>query len=627
MGRKRVKVAKYTKEKNAEAWRKYREEQAKRTYGMWDCFRYVFRDLRREHPLALAINAAIVVLALAGSVMETLGNKYLVELALDGGDRKRLALIFFSLFAAAKLCSYGKNQCENYMGYMGHQKLNLAWIRRLLAKNLSMDYENNEKAKINDLLNKAVQACYRGASDVLYNFRQMTLTALTFLTFGGILSMLSPWLILIVGVPAAAGYYINRHKMMWIWNMADNWQNCERQLGYVQNKATNFRAMKDVQLYGMQSWFRQSYRRSFQERQGWYEQQDVWELRHRVLSHIVQSAGNLAAYAYVILLVVKGEIGAGDFVLYFNSIMRLSTSVRELFEHFSGLPWQGQQISYIREYLDYENNTNRGAGAPLPTGECEIEFRNVGYTYYQAEQPTLRNISFTLHKGERLALVGLNGAGKTTLIKLMCGLYDPTEGEILLNGRNVKEYNRTEYFRLFSCVFQDINVLPVTIAENVAGESSDRLDRGRVIDCLQKAGVYEDIMRLPEKENTRLRKSICEQATDLSGGQTQKLALAKALYKDAPVLLLDEPTAALDPLAEQRMYQNYAEFSQARASVFISHRLASTRFCDRILLLENGSVAEEGSHDELMRLAGKYAELFELQSSYYNEKKGETEYA
>lgn len=294
-------------------------------------------------------------------------------------------------------------------------------------------------------------------------------------------------------------------------------------------------------------------------------------------------------------------------------------AVSDWCNNMSGYQWISGNINNYREYLETEDNTNRGEGVPIPEGECEIEFRNVTYTYGGAEKPTLSNLSFTLHKGEKLALVGLNGAGKTTIVKLMCGLYDPTEGEILLNGVNVKEYNREEYFKLFSAVFQDISLMAVSVAENISGQPAENTVNELLVDCMKKSGIYEKVMTLPQQEKTPLVRSVYQNSVDLSGGEKQKLALAKALYKGAPILLLDEPTAALDAIAEQQMYTNYLEFSKARSSLFISHRLASTRFCDRIIMIENGGIAECGTHAELMKHNGKYAELYNLQSSYYND--------
>lgn len=442
-------------------------------------------------------------------------------------------------------------------------------------------------------------------------------------SYGSILSILSPVMLLIVAVPAITGYYINKHKMMWIWGMVENWQGYERELDYITGAGMSYKYGKDVRLFGMEKWFDSLFQRAKNNRLDWYEQQDAWERRWDILGLIVQGIGNFAAYAYVIWLVLSGNIGVGSFVLYFNSIAMLAGAFRDWCDKYSGFQWFSNNTNYMRDYCDMKDKTNRGEGKPLPEGECEIEFRNVTYTYADAEEPTLSNLSFTLKKGEKLALVGLNGAGKTTIIKLLCGLYDPTEGEILLNGVNVKQYNREEYFTMFSTVFQDISFLPVTVAENITMQHKADMDMEKLIECLKKAGIYEKVQSLPQGLDSRMIRSVFEDAVEFSGGETQKLALARALYKGGAVLLLDEPTAALDPIAEQEMYLRYAEFSTNRSSVFISHRLASTRFCDRILLIENGGIAEEGTHAELMQLNGKYSELFDLQSSYYNKKEGE----
>ena len=323
-------------------------------------------------------------------------------------------------------------------------------------------------------------------------------------------------------------------------------------------------------------------------------------------------------YAWLISRAVAGEIDASRFVLYF-------TAMTELAEVVTGIRWWwscvcegAMQVSDYRECMEVPDRMNRGKGIPLPQGAFSIVFRNVSYRYQESGKNVLERVSFEVKAGEKLALVGLNGAGKTTLIRLMCGLLTPTEGEILLDGHRPGEYNREELYSLFGLVPQNYHLLPFSIARNVAcAEEEEEIDRNRLEICLRKAGLEEKIRSLPQGADTPLNRQVNPGGVEFSGGETQKLLLARLLYRKPKCIILDEPTAALDPIAEDRMYRQYNEITDGATSVFISHRLASTRFCDRIFLLDGAGIAEAGTHEELMAAGKKYRELFEVQSKYY----------
>ena len=329
---------------------------------------------------------------------------------------------------------------------------------------------------------------------------------------------------------------------------------------------------------------------------------------------------NGVAYFYLIRMALVDGLPASRFLLYFTAVSGFTAWITGILGEFVKLHKEGLELNAIRDYLDTPEPFRFTGGLPLPdlSKGCELRLEKVSFRYPGAEADTIHQLDLTVKPGEKLAIVGLNGAGKTTLVKLLCGLLDPSEGRVLLGGVDIRDFNRRDYYAQLSTVFQDFAILDVSVAENVA-QRVDGIDRERVRDCLALAGLCEKIESLPGGIDAKLGRDVWEEGVLLSGGETQRLMLARALYRDAPLLLLDEPTAALDPLAESDIYSKYNEMTCGKTAVFVSHRLASTRFCDRILFLADGKIAEEGSHETLLAKDGEYAKLFAVQSRYYQE--------
>ena len=434
-----------------------------------------------------------------------------------------------------------------------------------------------------------------------------------------LLTDLNPVLAVAVIAMALVGYLVTRRLTRWQQDHREELNRCYVRENYVANKAESDKLAKDVRLFGLRDWLMELYEKSIRLHKDFVYRRERVLVWGDLLDVLLTLLRNGLAYWYLISMAIEGQLTTAQFLLYFAAASGFADWVGQILNNMVEVQKECREISSVLEWIEYPEPFRFTGGKPIPKGDgYELRLENVSFRYPEAEKPVFEHLYLTIHPGEKLAVVGLNGAGKTTLVKLICGLLDPVEGRVLLNGVNIRELNRREYYACISGVFQDNSLLPGSVAENIT-LSETVTDTEKVNDCIEKAGLTEFVSALPKGLNTHYGKELYPDGVEFSGGQTQRLLLARALYKDGPILVLDEPTAALDPLAESDIYQKYNAMTKGKTSVFISHRLASTRFCDRILYLKDGVIAEEGTHEELLAKNGGYAQLFEIQSRYYQE--------
>lgn len=490
-------------------------------------------------------------------------------------------------------------------------------------KNLITDYTNIESLEGREKNKRAMEfyrSYYSSSSDFIDTCNQFLVCIVGVITSLMLIYKINIFMILLIMITCVAEFFLLRHLNKKEKGVKDARGNIFVKFDYYYNLSKDLTAAKDIRLYGFTDYFLYAVAGLIKELEkitSIYMRQSVKVGGTRALLNLIRE---LVAYAYLTYLVFKNRLSVSDFIFYFGIITGFSNWITNAVFLYSNLERCCNDCAAFREFAQGKEDNTEKPNADFEKTES-IEFKNVSFTYPSAENPTIKNMSFKVNEGENIAIVGENGAGKTTAIKLLCGLYYPTEGDILINGKNSKDFSSDSYFDLFSAVFQDYEFLPMTVAENICAKSD--YDKERLYSALEQAGIADKIYSLDKKENSFMVKDVYKDAVDFSGGEKQKLLLAKAIYKDAPVLILDEPTAALDPIAENELYLKYNELTKGKLSFFISHRLSSTRFCDRILFISDGKIAEEGTHEELMALKGAYYKMYQLQSYYYKEAEGE----
>lgn len=398
-----------------------------------------------------------------------------------------------------------------------------------------------------------------------------------------------------------------------------NW----RQFNYLEKIIGDNRIAKDLRLYHMKDWFH-----SIKEALSGEYQRITADLRwHKMIENVFVTFAlvllSLLAYWRSIALIIQGALPVSEFVVYVGVVTLITQSLMNLVSQVTAINVSLSEVSAYTDFMKQEAIFNHKDGLTVPDKIDDITFHNVSYTYPSNKEASIKQLSISFKGNEKIAIVGSNGAGKTTLVKLLLGLLKPDTGEILINGRLQAEYNIHELYNLFSPIFQDYVAFTFTIRDAII--QGYPFDEEKYLRVLRDSGMNEIIAQLPDGDKSYYVKEVHFNAVQLSGGQTQRLKLAQALYKDSPILVLDEPTAALDPIAESKVYEAFEGFTQGKMAIFISHRLASTRFCDRILYMDEGTIAEAGSHDQLMAAQGKYYNLFETQAYYYREELNETQ--
>ena len=604
---------------------KHKEPKRKPKYGLFSCVGYIYRLLWRSERGLVFTGIFTVPVSLALSALALYTPSVLLAV-LGSSDRfSSVALVIVGLLLTQLLCDLANdiisariNSSEHYvMAQMGY-----IWNKYERDRDWYHEYDPEVK-KLDERANSAVDNNHTAGVHFPMDFAGMLTEILRFLLFGTVVSLLHPAIILLLIVGCMLNAAMDGWERRKNWEERDIRNDIEKKIDWITFSASqDFSYAKDIRLYGMKQFLHDRLSCLIDLKKTEQKKLERRNFLSALVNFLVIFVRDGAAYAFLIGEAVRGNVDASSFVLYFSAITSLSGVMDSILGMINRVLEGALQISDFREALEVKDRLNRGPGIPVPKGPFSIEFRNVSYQYPKGEKKVLDNISFQIRAGEKIALVGLNGAGKTTLTRLMCGMLLPDTGEILLDGHTLYEYNRDEMYALFGIVPQRFNLLPVSIARNIASAmEEEEIDRGRLERCIDLAGLREKVASLPKGANTPLGRELHEDGVELSGGETQKLLLARLLYKDPSCIILDEPTAALDPIAEDRMYRSYHQIAAQATSIFISHRLASTNFCDRIFLLDGARFAEVGTHEELMAAGGKYRELFELQSKYYKEAK------
>lgn len=597
-------------------------------YGILSNAVYILGKIRQYYPFLLVLMAINAITSSLMQYMWSFIGKFvidIVQMQAGAADRDFSPLLKLLIYVTlAELVIMLVNVLANNRMWYSFIFVRMRVITERVDKALSMNYQMLEQPQILDMHQKALNATggnNNGVEGLMHSLYQSSVQILLMIVTTFAVTALDARMLLILAFISFLQYqffhYTVKKDRKEVWDkLAPAW----RKIDYMNRVTQDFDYAKDIRLFGMKEYLSGKQHKAIMEKQEkMLYSRNLW-IYNSEFAHVMYMISTAVVYGVLIYNVIDRHMSIGNFTLYLGLSTTFTSALTQSFHVLGEYKDRSLQVDDFRSFMDLKIDEEENLLSIPCSDKYTFEFKNVSFRYQGAESYALKNLNLTLEPGKRLAVVGLNGAGKTTFVKLLLRLYDVTEGEILLNGVNIQRFRREEYFKLFAPVFQNVELFAFPLSENVSMKAPDGTDGERARQCLSKSGMSEKLDSLKEGVNTQILKVIHEDGIDLSGGERQKLALARALYKDAPIMVLDEPTAALDALAEYHLYKSFDDMIGVKTAVYISHRLSSTRFCHQIAMFSNGELAEYGTHDELIQKKGAYAKLFEVQAQYYRER-------
>lgn len=599
----------------------------------------VFAAFREMHRLEKRVIPTAVTVAVVMAIMPFVNiwfTSKIIDLLGNAADIKTLA-VYIGLAVGINAVLFFVNYYLGDMQFVYRSLMYNKELQRISSKLLDIEYQKLENSKFKELVHKHSEAQDRVFSSfvqLVWMMRDFISGALTliisvviitpllkigFMKTGNSFFERPAFILTIFGAIAVMAVIILvvAVKMNKAWFKAsDEYSRLDRIFYYFLNMFSDYNTGKEIRIYKEQDLIKHTATdKLLTDGEKILKKASANTARQSSFVAILGALVGFGIYLFIGVKGLYGLFGIGSLVLYCGAFMQIIGGIMKMAVTFGKTAEMVPLVNYYFEIVNTENEMTYGNKTLDLSNGFNIEFKNVSFKYPGTENYALQNVNLSIKNGEHLAVVGRNGSGKTTFIKLMCRLYDVTDGEVLINGVNIMEYTKESIINLYSVVFQDFKIFSVSLKDNICAGST--LDNNKLYSCLESANIADRTRKMPEKENTYLYKDLDKSGVEISGGEAQKLALARALYKDAPVVVLDEPTAALDPIAENEIYSRFNSFVENKTAIYISHRLSSCVFCDKVAVFDKSRLVESGTHKELLSADGKYFELWNAQAKYY----------